>query len=246
LTDEHKKKLKDARAAARLLRENATKPADLPPGHDRNEAKKLAADVNAEQLDEMAQNSEAIDETKFRQKDNEIQRHIVRSGPQRGQIPVENPQPGFKYMRHPHISAFQTENARVAVRASLDEAKSWGWEFVDHDDPEDARYKGNDCAAGTNRRAVGDVMTMRITIENYKKMEAYYKEKQRRQGLVEERIAMIGSQAGIAAWGGDVSQNPELARRFGASAAQPITITSQFNEGDMRRGSIPGLPMGAR
>src|SRR5271166_2710835 len=131
--EERARRIADGKAAARLLRENATKPADLPPGHDRKEAQKLAADIHAEQIDQMAENSEAIDETKFHQKDNEIQRHIIRSGPQRGQIPVENPQPGFVYMRHPHISAFQTENARVAVRASLDEAKSWGFEYVDHD-----------------------------------------------------------------------------------------------------------------
>jgi hypothetical protein len=214
----------------------------------------MVGDEQAEKIDKMADSLEGIDPSKFARKDNEIQRHIHRSGPQRGQIPVENPQPGFVYMRHPHIGAFQTENARVAVRASLEEAFRWGWEYVDHDDPEDRKFKGNDCAAGTNRRGIGDVMTLRITVENFRKMQEYHREQQRRKGQVEERIVLLGAGAGVPAWGGDVSKDPNLAARFGAAAAQPIsrvysrdggqTATAQFTEGDIRRGSIPGVPVG--
>jgi len=250
LTDEQKKAMRDGRVAAALARKNAEKPADLPAGHERDEARRMVADQQAEQIEINAEalGVEAIDESKLHRKDNEIQRHIVRKGPQQGNIPIQNPQPGWRYMRHSPIGAFEDNSAKAAVRQSLNTAKQWGWIFIgsaeDSNPVEDEDFKGCDCAAGSNLRGVGDVLTMKIREEDARAMDAYYRNIQDRQGYVEERLAMIGAAAGIPVWAGDVSKNPELAKRFGPEFSKPVSITSQFRADDLRPAGkgIPGYP----
>ena len=248
MTDQQKKAMAAGRAAAAAKRRDAKnmKPADMEAGHSRDEAERMVKDHLEEQIDANADNIEAIDATKLNRKDNEIQRHIVRRGPDRGQIPVQNRQPGYEYMRHPVVDAFSDNSARAAVRASIERAKSWGWELVTGNMPEDSDFAGNDCASPSTARGIGDTCLWRITKENFDAMIAYDREMQDRQGQVEERLATIARNAGVNARGGDVSKDPYLQQVFGAAAAQPFTITSKFTEGDMRRGSIPGVPIGAR
>src|ERR1017187_6601420 len=160
--------MRDGRVAAALARKNAENPADLPAGHERDEARRMVADQQAEQIEINAEalGIEAIDESKLHRKDNEIQQHIVRKGPQSGNIPVQNPQPGWRYMRHSPIGSFEDNSAKAAVRQSLNTAKQWGWIFVgsveDSNPVEDGDFKGCDCAAGSDLRGVGDVLTMKI------------------------------------------------------------------------------------
>lgn len=244
MTEAQKKAMAEGRAKAAKERRDAKamKPADMPVGHERDEAMRMVKD----HLEERAANEFAdmggIDQTKLNRKDNEIQRHVVRRGPDRGQIPIQNPQPGYQYMRHPVVDSFSDNSARAAVRASIERAKSWGWELVTGNMPEDKDFEGNDAAGPSTARGVGDTCLWRITQENYDAMMRYDREMQDRQGQVEERLATIARNAGVNARGGDVSKDPYLQQVFGAAAAQPVTITSKFNEGDMRRGSIPGVP----
>lgn len=253
MTDEQKKKMAEGRAKAALERKNAASivPKDLPAGHDRDEARKMVADHLEERAETEAADLgiEAIDASKLKQKDNEIQRHIVRKGPQSGTIPVENPQRGYRYMRHSVIGAFEDNSARAAVRLSLENAKSWGYEFVKGDDPEDSRFDGNDCAAGTSMRGIADTLLMRISEENYQRMMQYDANRRFRQGQVEERLAVIGQQVGLPTHvsAGDFSKDPYMSQMFGKDKAAAEVYRSNFNEGDMRRGSIPGIPApGAR
>src|ERR1035437_5100668 len=180
--------MRDGRVAAALARKKATNTAEIPAGHERDETRRMVADQQAEQLEVNAEalGIEAIDPTKLARKDNEIQRHIVRKGPQQGNIPVQNPQPGWRYMRHSPIGAFEDNSAKAAVRQSLNTAKQCGWIFIgsveDSNPVEDEDFKGCDCAAGSNLRGVGDVLTMKIREEDAKAMDAYYRNIQERQG----------------------------------------------------------------
>jgi len=243
-----------ARKAAERKAAALIKPADLPAGHTRDEAKRIVADANAEQIEEneAALGIEAVDQAKLDRKDNEIQRHIVRKGPMTGTIPVENAQPGFRYIRHAAVEAFHDYSARAAVRASIEKHQAWGFEVVSGSMPEDAQFKGNDMAAGSSARGIGDTILMRISEENWQKLQEYNADRLARQGAVEERLQTIGDRYGIRTevGAGNFENKPLLKAAFGAGQSQPeiyrinrpAVMKSNFTEGDLRRGSIPGIP----
>ena len=231
-----------------MSKEGRLRPADLPAGAKRDEAKAIVKDLLQEEMEdpEVGGTMEAIDPAKLNRKDNEIQRHLSRDPATAGEIECSGlDHDNFFYAWMPEESQFTTNGARAAIRRSISVAQRWGFRYVDHDDPEGREFLGKDSAAGSNRRGCGDTLLMRISLENKKAMDQHFRLLQERQGMVEERWALIGMQHGVPAWGGRVDQNPELARRFGGAAAQPYTVTSTFDANAVRReGGIPGLKPG--
>lgn len=217
--------------------------ASIPPGHKREEEQRRRKD-NLEEQQAADTGTERIEKSKLEQRDNEIMRAL---DPISGSIPVMNAQPGFRYARITDAGTYGNE-ARISIRLMHQEAKRWGWVPVSGDDPEDARFKGNDCAAGSSLRGVGDTILFRISEENYQRQQAYHERKILRQGAVEENAVTFNEKlkrAGYPAMyheaGGDFGNDPFLARRFSPDEGRPMPLkTTSFSEGDLRRGSMKG------
>lgn len=214
------------------------RPADLPPGHARDEARRKVKDQLEEQIErEEAQTGvSALDEAKFRHVDNEIARHVSRRQRGRG-LDVQDSQPGFRYVRLTAANNYKSANAEAAIRELHDEAKEFGFVPVQGTDPEDERFRGNDNAAGTSLRGVGDTILYRIAEADYQAMLADFRRKQERQGFV-EHDSVVYAQRRAYMGGGDLTRDPQLARRFGPSASQSVLMHEEFTEGQLRRGGL--------
>lgn len=228
------------------------RPADLPAGHARDEARRKVKDKLEQKIDEnmAADGIEAIDKSKFEHIDNEIGRYASLRKPDGGTgMDIDSPKPGYRYARLTVADGYG-QSARANIRSMHEWAKKFGYEPVQGDDPEDTRFRGNDCASGTTLRGLGDTLLYRITEAKYQEMMAASRRKTERQGAVEQnsviyaqdRLGRIGLPNTMHGAAGDFSQDPYMARRFGPGEGRPVTMRSTFTEGDIRRGSIPGIP----
>lgn len=217
-------------------------PSELPAGHPRNEAKQRVKDDLEARIDANAE-TEAIDPAKLNQRDNEILRHVVEGGPETGSIPVENAQQGWRYGRFTVADGFGSA-ARANIRSMHEAAKLNGWRPVSGEDTEDERFKGNDCAGGSSLRGVGDTILMKIREEDYQRMLAKSREKQRREGAIEEQSLILAERHGVRtmhAVAGDFNQDPMMARVAGdAGREETYRMRTTITEGDLRRGSMRG------
>lgn len=257
LTPEHKAKMAAGRAEAARLRKLAKDATSMPAGHARDEQIRMNTDsLEAQQEVRMEQlGVEAIDPAKlYAEPDNEAMRYAIEQRRKRfeGQSGVENPVPGWHYARMKLPGTCADDNAKSAVRDMMSRAKREGWIPVQENDPEDAKYKGNDCAAGTTMRGYMDTVLMKIRIEDKYLMDQAQAELERRKsGTFDSDTLMLAQRAGLGgayhAAQNDLTKDPFMARRVAHADAVPVTMTkmaTQFTEGDIRRGSIPGMPIG--
>lgn len=217
-------------------------------GFKRNEEIAKRTDALEEQMAKNAEDEgalEAIDEGKFRHIDNEVARHIGRDG----HINISGKQDGYRYTFATHAQDYQGA-ARSNVRAMHAAMQSAGYEYVKGDDPEAKELIGNDCTSGTTLRGWGDTVLMRIREDDAQKQDARMDNKTARSGAVEEQLVSLGMKHGAIANGfaGELPNDPRMMHAFrGMGGPQRFVMQSNFTEGDMRRGSIPGIPApGAR
>lgn len=87
---------------------------NIPAGHKRNEENRKRTDKLAERKEVESEKFGigAIDPAKMEQRDNEIVRHV---DPISGDIPVENPQPGYRYARVTVSDGYGPEADRKSV-----------------------------------------------------------------------------------------------------------------------------------
>lgn len=253
MSPELKQKIAEGRAKAALARQQAENliPKDLPPGHERDEARRIVADHLEErrETENEALGIESIDASKLNKPvDNEIARHVTLQGPQAGTIEIKNAQKGYRYALLPASDGFGMA-ARANIRTMHTEARRVGWEPVSGDMPEATDLRGNDCCSGTTLRGVGDTVLYRISEYRAQQLEERDRERQARQGAVEERSVMFAQSRGIGTM--HEMNDRYAAQRFSPEQRSQLvftsqggrqTVTSQFTEGDIRRGSIPGMP----
>lgn len=247
MTDEHKRALAEGRARAAKERGDTENliPSDLPPGVDRDEALSMVADRNEEVIEENMRRDgiEGLDESKFRQRDNEILRHVDETG-----IPVTGKREGWRLAWLTKTDSTMSSGAVAAVRRMLSDARNAGYKPVQGDDhPTGQEFIGNDGAAGTTLRGVGDTILHEIREEDYQAMMRRNRERAIRQGAVEEnrtlwannRLGEVGLPPLVHGAAGDFRTDP-LMDRFAGPAGRPETLTSTWSEGDIRRGSARG------
>ena len=253
LSEEHKAAMKAGRLRGAELRKLAKSTVGMAPGHERDEQVRINADSLAERIEENAEKLgiESIDATKL-ERDRETQQRVESMNEEVGGI--QNPQPGYRYFRLPLKEAYRSDTgSHSAIRTMHADAKKYGAEPVREDMPEDARYRGNDHAAGSSLRGLADTVLYRIDAISDAKLQQAMAEKQRRQGLIEERDVVYARSRGLRVGGvaGDFSKDPLMAQLAG-SAGREETFTharpapmgsagrSSFSEGDLRRGSMHG------
>jgi hypothetical protein len=225
-------------------------PANIEAGHKRDEAKKVVNDQLEEKIETQnaAVGIEAIDESKLKQQDNEILSQFQPDEFGVGRIPIKNAQPGFRYAFLKMPATCGSGDAKSATRQMIDQGRSHGYQFVQADDPEAVNLKGNDAAETSSLRGVGDTCLARISEEAFQRMDQRMRNKQARAGAIEDNSVVFARERGLGgnfhAAAGDFRQDPVLARGFSAEQASSVTMraTSTFTEGDLHRGSIPGLP----
>jgi hypothetical protein len=217
---------------------------NIPAGHKRNEENRKRTDKLAERMETESEETVggSIDPTKMAQRDNEIMRHV---DPISGNIPIENPQPGYRYARVTIGDGYGAQ-AQISIRMMHEELRRWGWHPVGGSDPEDKRFIGNDRAAGTTHRGVGDTILFRIREEDYRRLEEAINRKLARQSAAEENVTVFNDKlrsAGVRGEYrevvGDFNSDPRMSRYYGA-AGQREVFTTNFNENDLRRGTITG------
>lgn len=247
LSDEQKRKMAEGRTRAALRRREAKaiKPADLPPGHERDEALKVVADHLEERMETEAAEVgiEAIDTHKLDERDNEIMQHV---GPG-GSVPFTGALPQYKYAWVTHEQAVGEGTGRAAIRAIHAQLKNAGYYPVQDMDPEAREFAGKGYCSGTTLRGVGDTMLWRIHRDNLAKQEERNKRRSDAQGEVEDRIFLMtamknGYPDHAHAASGNLNNDPMMAQRFSPDLRGPVTVRRAFDEGDLRRGSIKGYP----
>ena len=257
LSDEHKAKMKAGRAEAARLRKEAKDATKMAAGHERDEQIRRNADsLQAQQeLREEDLGVGAIDPAKLHaEPSNEAMRYAIEQRRKRfaHQSGVENARVGWHYARMKLPGTCGTEDAKSAVRQMMAQAKREGWLPVQGDDPEDKKYEGNDCAAGTSMRGYMDTVLMKIRQEDKFLMDQAQAEKEaRRSGTFDAETLALAERSGMGrayhAAQNDLTRDPFMAKRVAIADALPFTatkVTTQFTEGDIRRGSIPGMPIG--
>lgn len=225
-------------------------PANIEAGHKRDEAKRIVTDQLEEEIETRSEKLgiEAIDESKFNQQDNEILGQFQPDEFGIGRIPIKNAQPGFRYAFLKMPGTCRESDTKNATRQMVDLSHWHGYQFVQGDDPEAVNLKGNDAAETGTMRGVGDTCLARISEEAFQRMDRRMRHKQARDGAIEDNQVVFAQKRGLDrnfhVGAGDLRQDPVLARGFTAEQATPTTMraTSTFTEGDMHRGSIPGLP----
>ena|SRR5579859_5454923 len=232
-----------------------TTPADLPAGHERDEATRRVADHLEERIE--TENAklgiEAVDQAKLDRRDNEILGRFEPDESGIGRIPIKGAQPGFRYAFLKMPSTCGSGDSKSATRQMIEQGRALGYEFVQGDDPEAKNLKGNDAAETGTLRGVGDTCLARISEDAWLRMDMRMRRKQERAGAIEDNSVVFAQERGLGrnfhAAGGDLSKDPVLARGFSAEQSGPVTMRAKatFTEGDVRRGSIPGMPIpGAR
>lgn len=250
MTDEHKQRIREGKARARLARQQAQPVVDLAAGKDRNEQRAINKDSLERQIEENAAETgiESIDRSKLERRDPEIERHIRRRRDRSSGIPVDNMQPGYRYA-WVTIAGPHGESARGNIRQMNADAKAVGYETVEGNMPEAEDFKGNDGMAGTTARGVGDVRLMRIKEEHYQETLAEDRERAERQGIVEDKsVVFARDRLGANVMHNFADDNDRfMTARVDPSLRTPVTMgrapalnTTHFTEGDIRRGSMKG------
>jgi len=249
ISPELRQKMKEGQARAALARKQAADATALPAGALRNEQRAINKDALDERIETREQEAgiEAIDRSKLNQRDNEIMRHVRRRDKSSG-VPVTGMEPGKRYAWLTLGTSFP-DRARTAIRQMNADAKDRGYKPVEgRDNPVGKEFIGNDGMAGTTGRGVGDVYLAEIREEDYQDIEAESREKAERQGQVEDRSVVFArdrlGRAGLPnTMHNLVDPNDNFVNQRGRSLGvdrNPVTMTSQFTEGDVRRGSIHG------
>jgi hypothetical protein len=248
MTEEHKKKMAEGRAKARLAAKQAQPVVDLAAGAERDEQRA----INRDALEQRAQvrmeeaGIEAVDPAKLQREDREIRRHLRRKRHGDSSIPVDNMQEGYRYAWLTN-GTVHGDQARADIRRQLADAKLNGYEPVQGDDPEAASFKGGDGVSGTSMRGVGDVMLYRIHEDDYRAMEEDSAEKERRNGSVEDRsVVFAQDRLGRQGLPNTMHNITDPNDHFATSRISPdlrsavVMKTTQFTEGDLRRGTMKG------
>lgn len=249
LSEDHKAKMKAGRVRAAEKRKLAAKSTvGMPAGDERNEQRRINADSLAERAErhDEQHGTEAIDPAKLAKRDRETLYRVEDS-----KDGVQNPQPGYRYVRITLADAYRESGSKANIRAMHAQAKENGFEPVHGPMTEDEKYKGNDHASGSTLRGLADTVLYRITEENWRLLQAKNAEKARRQGGVEDQVVRYAEQRGIrtmhGASGDFASQDPLMARIAGDAgrvetfrAPRPGQVQTKFSEGDVRRGSMRG------
>jgi hypothetical protein len=247
LSGEHKQKLAEGRARAALARKQAADARALPPGADRNELRAINKDQLEEQIEERANEAEieAIDPAKLERKDNEIMRHVRRRDRNGSGVPVENMEAGYRYAWLTNATAHGT-TAQPSIRQQLADAKGVGYVPVQGKDAAGKKFESGDGVSGTTLRGVGDVFLHKIREEDYQETLREDEEKNRRQGIIEDRAVVYArDRLGMNVMHNiaDASDNfvSQRERSLGSEALKPVSqATTHFTEGDLRRGSMKG------
>jgi hypothetical protein len=226
------------------------KPMDLPAGHERDEAERKVADELQEEIEtrQARDGIEPLDASKFARRDNEILGQLDSAG----FIPIENREAGKRYVFLTAADGYP-DNAKANIRQMHADAKRFGLRPVEgKDNPVAANLMGHDVAGGTTLRAVGDTVLFEQTEEMAQQMEMADQRKLDNQMAVEENSVVYASERlsraglpntmhGVA---GDFGKDPLMGRMAG-SAGHTETFQynpnrTNFTEGDLRRGSMPG------
>ena len=223
---------------------------DLPAGHEREEARREAADTLQEEIETRQEQDgiEPLDKSKMLRRDNEI---LSKLDPL-GTIPIENPEPGKRYVFLTAADGYP-DNAKANIRAMHAGAKRVGMTPVQGmDNPVAANLIGDGATSGTSLRGVGDTVLFEQREEDAQRMEDESRRKMDKQNAVEENSVIYASQvlgrAGLPntmhGAAGDFSRDP-LMRHVAGAAGQAETFTynpnqTNFTEGDLRRGSLRG------
>jgi hypothetical protein len=249
LTEDHKAKMKAGRVRAAAERKDAAKSTvGMPAGDERNEQRR----VNADALEEQAERHDeqhglgAIDPAKLAKRDSET---LFRIEDSKGG--VQNPQPGYRYVRITLADAYRESGSKANIRAMHAQAKENGFEPVHGPMVEDDKYKGNDHATGSSLRGLADTVLYRITDENWERLQVKNAEKARRQGGVEDQVVRYAESRGIRTMhgaAGDFRSQDSLMAQVAGDAGRVETFRGQrpgqvqttMTEGDIRRGSIKG------
>lgn len=220
-------------------------------GHERDEELKRRADALAQgaEVEDAAAPSGSIDPSKFSHIDNEVAQGINLGT---GRSNVSDLQPGYRYCWAPFADGYG-HDAQISIRnthSSLrndEQGRPTGWHVVQGDMPEGVKsgHKGAFRCAGSTMRGWADCVFYRIKEEDYQRLMAKDRERVRGQGLVEERFVALGDSI-FASRGYPNTASANLNDpRFGPGAGRPVTVKTQFDEGDLRRGSIQGFEPGA-
>lgn len=222
------------------------KPMDLPAGHERDEAKREVADELQEEIEtrQARDGIEPIDAAKMAQRDNEILGQLDAAG----FIPIENREEDKNYVFLTVADGYP-DNAKANIRQMHATAKRLGFKPVQgKDNPVAANLIGNDSAGPTSLRGVGDTVLFEQTEEARRAMEDADRRKLNNQMAIEEQSVVYASErlgrAGMANTMHTLNDaDPRVAR--GAGPLQSETFSYQpnrtnFTEGDLRRGSMPG------
>lgn len=247
---EGRKKAKERKELERIAAQGKDATA-MPAGHERDEQIRKNAEALEAQKEIRHEDIgvEPIDPSKLNAPiSNEAMRFAIEQRKKRfsNQHPVQNAQPGWIYCRMKLPGTCSTEDAKVQVRQAMQQAKLQGWVPVQGNDPEDKKYEGNDCASGTPLRGYMDTVLMKMRIEDKILMDEEAARKRARQGIIEEQTILLAQQRGIGNTyrGGVVGDDPELAKRFSPDQRSTVVMRTTFTEGDLRRGSIPGMAVG--
>lgn len=247
LSPEHLAKLAEGRARKKLERLEAGPVAALPAGALRDEQRAINADALAERI-ETRQNEagiEAVDASKLKQEDREIQRHIRRRDKSSG-IPVKGMQPGKRYAWFT-VGSFFGANAKSVIAKQHADAESFGWQTVTgENNPVGKEHMGGAGMAGTSARGVGDVVLKEIREEDHEAMLEEDRENLARQGAIEDRSVIYAQEKlgrhGLANTMHNITDANDafVSSRISAAERSPVVATTQVSEGDLRRGSMRG------
>lgn len=220
-------------------------PSQEPAGYKRAEAKAIVKDQLEQRVEEenAAVGMEAVDQAKLDHRDNEIIRHLIPRGPKRGQVAIENAQPGYRYAMFTVADGYGSQ-AQRDISEMHTKGADFGYQPVQGDSPEAPNLKGQGRASGSTLRGVGDTVLMRIREDEAQQMDEYHAELQRRKGAVEEKSLMLAERYGVRtmhAVAGDFRSDPLMASVAGeAGRVESFRMRTDFSEGDLRRGSMQG------
>lgn len=218
------------------------RPADIPAGHKRDEARRVVADELAAKIEENEARDDihALDETKLNRRDNEIVRHV-----EDGSVPIQGAQPGYRYAWVTVAGSYRESGARANIRMMHDVMKRAGYEAVSGNNPAGQEFEGNDEAAGTTLRGVGDCILFQIREEDYQALQRRNAEKQQRQQAVEQNRVVWANQelthAGLPPTmhgGAGNFTDPVMSRAFGSQGQSIVYTANAAEERALREGTM--------
>lgn len=208
---------------------------NIPAGHKRDEENRRRTDNLAERLEKETPPFEAIDPAKFKAIENEVvggMRRNVNTGILFKE--VSNKQPGYLYCWMKNPATCRTIEGEMAAEMAVNTFFGIGGEWVEGDMPEAQELRGAGKDNLGSRRGWADCLLVRIKREFYEANERNVGQRAARQGLIEQETV---NQMQARGFTGSADPNHPAFRHSGVQNPGQA-MQYQFNEGDLRRGTI--------